>query len=112
MALLKKIRSSTLMEALVATVLIVIIFMIASLVLNNVLLNSFSKNTHAVETRISELEYQMRYSNIPLPYSEEFKNWNIRIEKETIGKYSWITATGVNKTNKKEIIKTRLNEAE
>lgn len=108
MALLKKIKSATLIEALVATVLIVIVFMIASLILNNLLLNSFSKKTHAAETRISELEYQLRYKSISLPYREEFRNWNIELDKETKADNTWIVATAKNKTNKKEIVKAKL----
>lgn len=112
MAILKKIKSATLIEALVATVLIVIVFMIASLVLNNLLLNSFSKNTHAVETRISELEYQLQYKAIMLPHKEEFRNWYIDIRKDTDEVNTWIITTAINKVNKKEIIKTRLHASD
>lgn len=100
------------MEALVATVLIVIVFIIASLILNNLLLNSFSRNTHTVETRISELEYQLRYNAISLPYREEFKNWDIELQKETEAANTWIKVSAVNRTNKKEIVKAKLHETD
>jgi len=108
MALLKKIKSATLVEALVATVLIVIVFMVASLVLNNLLLNSFSKNTHAVETRISELEYQLHYNTLILPYREEFKNWDIELKEERVENSIWVRISAIHRTNKKEVLKARI----
>jgi hypothetical protein len=108
MALLNKIRSATLIEALVATVLIVVVFVIASLILNNLLLNSFSKNTHAVENRLFELGYNAENDLMKFPYAEEFKNWDIKMEKEQIKEQVWLKSTAVNKLNKKEIIKYRL----
>jgi len=108
MVILEKVKSSTLIEALVATVLIVIVFMVASLVLNNLLLNSFSKNTHAVETRISELEYQLQYKTITLPHKEEFRNWDIDVHKEKNDANTWVIATAINRNNKKEIVKAKL----
>lgn len=108
MALLKKIKSATLVEALVATVLIVIVFMVASLVLNNLLLNSFSKNTHAVETRISELEYKLNYNTLKLPYREEFKNWDIELKGERIENAIWVRISAIHRANKKEVIKARV----
>lgn len=108
MALLKKIKSATLVEALMATVLIVVVFIIASLVLNNLLLNTFSKNTHAVENRIFELQYYSKNRIIQLPYHEEFGNWDIEIKEENSEGKKWLEATGVNKLNKKEIKKNML----
>ena len=108
MALLRKIRSATLIEALVATVLIVIIFMIASLVLNNILLNSFSNNTHAVENRMHELQYQFINGNIRMPYSEESGKWHIKLTTDTSRNMTWLTATATNRDNNKEVIKHRI----
>lgn len=81
MALLKKIRSATLVESLVATVIIVIIFIGASLILNNLLLNTISKNNHSLETRLNELEYQIRTAQIETPYQETFRNFDISVTR-------------------------------
>lgn len=111
MALLKKVRSATLIESLVATVLIVIIFIVASLILNNLLLNSFSRNTHTVETRMAELEYFIQHDNLHLPYKEEFGQWKIEIKKQKKGNIIWINGSAINKINDKEVIKNRMHEA-
>lgn len=110
MALLKKIRSATLIESLVATVLVVIVFIVASLVLNNLLLNSFSRNTHVVESRIFELEYGRQHNTIILPYNEEFGNWKIELKMEQTESKNILISRAVNKNNGKEIIKSRLCE--
>lgn len=81
MVVLKKIRSATLVEAIVATALIVIIFVVASLVLNNLLINSFKKNTHNADCRVKELLYLAKNSEIQLPYSENFGKWDIKLVK-------------------------------
>lgn len=108
MVVLKKVKSATLIEALVATVLIVIIFVIASLVLNNLVLNTFSKNTHAIETRMNELEYQIQNNVIKLPYQEDYKGWNININLETIVAKKMISIEATNNTSKKEILKQQV----
>ena len=83
MALLKKrIRASTLMESLVATVLIVIIFMVSSMLLNNVLTGKIRQNTELVEERLNALEYQFNNKGFDLPYFEDFESWEITISKE------------------------------
>ncbi len=80
MVILKKVKSATLIEAIIATVLIVIIFIISSLILNNLLINTFSKNTHSIETRLNQLEYAVQHNAITIPYQETFNNWSITIQ--------------------------------
>jgi predicted PurR-regulated permease PerM len=108
MVVLKKVKSATLIEALVATVLIVIIFVIASLVLNNLVLNTFSKNTHAIENRINELEYELQNKIIKLPYQENYKGWDIDISLETVSTKKTISISAINSTSKKEITKQQI----
>jgi hypothetical protein len=110
MAVLKKIKSATLIETLIATVLIVIVFMVASLVLNNLLLNSFSAKTHEVETRIRELEYNVQHGNIKTPYTEEFNNWRIVVKLQNERAGTWMVYRAENSKNHKEIVISRLYE--
>lgn len=81
MAVLKKIKASTLMETLVATVLLVVIFMLASMVLNNLFSNTIKGNTRDIEVYLTELEYLYRNDKIALPYDTDFGLWTISIEK-------------------------------
>lgn len=112
MALLRKLRSATLVEALVATVLILVVFIVASLILNNLVFNSFSRNTHSVETRMAELSYMAGYNRIKLPYIEEFKTWKIQLTKEEIGNQVWLKCTAQNNDNGKTVSKNILYESQ
>ena len=81
MAVLKRIKASTLMETLVASVLIIIVFMIASMILNNIFYNSIKNNTQFIENRIHELHYLAMNKELTLPYEETTNKWKITIEK-------------------------------
>lgn len=109
MAVLKKVKSATLVEAIVATVLIVIVFVVASLVLNNLVFNTYSKNTHTVENRMNELEYEVQNNTIKLPYEEQYKNWQIEIISETIDSKKELLITATNEKNNKKIIRKHAN---
>ena len=82
MAVLRKIKAATLAETMVATVLIVIIFMIASLTLNNVFRNTIIYNTSEIETYLNKLEYQYQHQLITLPYKENYKNWEVYLSQD------------------------------
>ena len=110
MVVLKKIKSATLVEALVATILIVVIFVVSSLVINNLLLNNFSNNTHQIETRMSELEYNLINKQIEIPYTEQYNDWDIEIEKKVIDRTNWIELTASKKNSKKSIMKKIIYE--
>lgn len=85
MAVLKKILGSTLMETMVATVLIVVLFLMASLILNSVFASSIKGDTQNVSARISELEYQHQNGLITLPYFETYNDWEISLDIENTG---------------------------
>ena len=110
MVILRKIKSATLVEALIATVLIVVIFMISSLIINNLLLNNFSKNTHQVETHLNELEYQIQNNEIQLPYHEIYEDWEITIKKESSDNNEGLIMSATFKN--KNVIKKRINATE
>lgn len=80
MVVLKKIKGSTLMETLVATVLIIVIFMLASMILNNLFSGTVKNNTRQIEAHLNELHYLYYNEKLELPYSDDYKNWNISIE--------------------------------
>lgn len=110
MAVLKKVKSATLVEALVATVLIVIIFVIASLVLNNLVLNTFSKKTHQIEYRLNELEYDIQNNVIQFPYTENFEDWTVTIQKERSKSEELISIVATHQKTNKEVIRKRSHE--
>lgn len=75
-----RVRGSTLMETLVATVLIVVVFMLASMILQNLFSNTINKSTHAIENHLNELQYLHLHDQIELPYSDTYRNWKVSID--------------------------------
>jgi predicted PurR-regulated permease PerM len=80
MVVLKKMRGSTLMETLVASVLILVVFIVASMIFNNLFLSSIKNNTKAIDAHIKELMYLHHHNKLTLPFDEEYKGWQINIE--------------------------------
>lgn len=112
MDVLKKIKSATLVEALVATVLIVVIFVVSSLIINNLLLNQFNNNTTEIENRLYQLEYEYQNKKINLPYNEVYSDWTISITKKTTSNsQNTITEFKAQKDQStKTIIKNRIEQ--
>ncbi len=79
MVILKKIKAATLIEVLTASVLIIIVFMVASLSFNNVFANQIKRDHSAIENRVKELEYFSIHRIIKIPYAEDFQGWEIMI---------------------------------
>ena len=77
----KKARAATLIESLVASVIIIAIFTIASLTLNNVFKGSIDGNHSDIENRLNELEYLLLHDKIVVPYTEGYKEYQISISK-------------------------------
>jgi len=67
------------METLVATVILIIIFVISSLILNNIFGASIQGDKGKINNRLNELEYSYRYDKLELPYEESFNGWEIYI---------------------------------
>ena len=87
MVILKKVKSSTLVETVIATLLIVMVFMIAGMIINNHLENIQKTTTETAETKVNELTYLLLHEKITLPYQESYKDWQIEIsDKSAEGK--------------------------
>ena len=98
MALLKKLKSATLIETLVSSGIILIVFVIGSMTINNIFQSSIKNNDDAFRSRINELQYLSLHHKIKFPFFEDTDLWDITIEK----KETTIILKGVNKKNKIE----------
>jgi len=104
MVVLKKLKGSTLMETLIATVLIVVIFMLASMILNNLFYTSIKSSKKDVSRYLNELQYLQQNQALQLPYYETYKNWNISIEKLPENNHDIVEIEAVNPKTKKSIL--------
>lgn len=92
------------METLVATVLIVIVFMIASMVLNSMLSGNMRQHTELAEERLHALEYQYRNEGIALPYFEDFQSWEISMTQQRMGERVVVVMEAENPGTQKTIV--------
>jgi peptidoglycan hydrolase CwlO-like protein len=81
MVILKRVKGSTLMETLVATVIIVLVFMVSSMILNTLFSSSVNNNTQAIESHLNELQYLQLHEQLEIPYDDAFQNWNVTINR-------------------------------
>ncbi|NGX85376.1 hypothetical protein G3A46_13720 [Aequorivita sp. KMM 9714] len=100
MVILKKVRSATLVETMVASVIIVIVFVIASLSLNNIFRGTINSDDSALRNRINELTYYVDNEKIKVPFYEDTVLWDIAVEKRDDGTVMEV----LNKKNGKEIL--------
>ncbi|MFA5297540.1 MAG: hypothetical protein WC389_04955 [Lutibacter sp.] len=107
MVVLKKIKASTLVETITASVIIIIVFAIASLTLNNVFASTINNDTHQIENHLYKLEYQYENHKISIPYNEAYENWELSIAKVEENDTNWIVFKAVNTITKKAVVKRR-----
>ena len=91
------------METLVATVLIIVIFIVSSMILNNLFLNITNSNTRKMTSHLSELEYLYINDKLLLPYTDDVDNWTITVYKIKSENQQKVILTAVNSVTKKSI---------
>ena len=101
-----KVKGSTLIETMVATVLIVIIFMIASLLMNNLIRSQMQGEDRLVQETLYELEYKSINQVMEYPYYNTVGEWEIVLQQSGEGDQLRIFATARHSENETEIKKS------
>jgi len=101
----KRIKATTLMETLVATSIIIIVFVVASLVLNNTYRSIVKRDSFAIDNRIEKLEYLYKNDKLQLPYNETYQNYELFVERITIDDINYVSFETVSSTDDKITIK-------
>ena len=91
------------METLVATVLIVVIFMMASLLLNSIYASSIQGNNQPLKTQFQKLEYAHRTGKISIPYAETWQDWEIEMFEERITTNAYVVMEATKKETQQKI---------
>lgn len=104
MGVLEKIKASSLMETLVATVLIVITFMIASMVLNNVFVASISGNDQSIRQELYTLQYQYQHGKLDVPHYQELGDWQVEVNALEEKGIHQVIFTARHEHTKKEVV--------
>lgn len=92
------------METLIATVLIMVIFIVSSLILNNLFSNSIKNNTRGITAKINEIEYLYKNGKITLPFYDDYGFWEIKFE--TSDKSGLVNINATNTQTFKTVNKT------
>lgn len=108
MVVLKKIKASTLVEVIIASIIISIVFVIASMTLNNVFASTIKNDTNQVENYLHKLEYQYKNKQISIPLNTEYKNWEITITKVKERNIHWIIFKAESTITKKRVEKKQI----
>lgn len=98
-----KLKAATLVESLVASVIIIVVFTIASLTLNNIFSSNIKNNTDAIENRINKLTYLYHNNKIKFPYQEDFEDWDIQLIQSKGDKESYYFFKAKQLNSKKSI---------
>ncbi len=100
MVILKKLKASTLIETVTASIIIIIVFTIASLTLNNVFSNTITRDTSRIRNYINKLEYEYLNKKITIPYKEIHKNWEISVTSQKENLTQWVVFQAKNSSSK------------
>lgn len=76
----KNIKASSLTEVIVATTILMLVFAIAIVTLNNILVSSVQKDTSKQQTQIEQLIYQYKNKQLKIPTSYNQGDFIISIE--------------------------------
>lgn len=100
-----KLNGSTLIETLVASVIIIVVFTITSLTLNNVFRSTIKSDTQAINMHLNKLMYLYQRDKIDIKYREDFDDWHIAFSQQTEKNISIVVVEAVQVRTKKTISK-------
>ncbi|MEM1338486.1 MAG: hypothetical protein AAGF96_12075 [Bacteroidota bacterium] len=110
MVVLKKIKGATLMETLVATVLIVVLFMLASQLMNTLFATTIRQDDSQLRQEVLRLQYRYENHRLEVPYATEKAGWEISVEKSVWASKSQIIISARHTATGKELLVNRIDE--
>lgn len=100
-----KLRASSLTEVIVATAILLTVFGIALLTLNNILISSIRNDKQYLDAKIEKLRYQYRNQKITLPYSNTDGVYQITINQEVVQDLLFVDFTILDTETQKQLSK-------
>ena len=99
---IKKVSASSLVETLIATVVIMIVFGIAMATVSNILERTVRSNSRFIENELTRLEYFYQNGQVKVPSQMEIQNWTVDIDLEKEGNIDFVVFTAKHKINSKQ----------
>ena len=104
----KKEEASSLTEVIVATSILLLVFGIALLTLNNIMTSTLRSNTNSLDTELEKIIYQYRNQQINIPFFSRDEKYQIDGQKITENNIQFIEFTAkdmeTNKVRSKKIV--------
>ena len=98
----KKIKASSLVETLVASVIIMIVFGIAMATISNILERSVKSSTSLIDKELNKLVYLYQNEKIQAPDLIDFDTWSIDLKKESEDGLNYVVFQANYKNNSKQ----------
>jgi type II secretory pathway pseudopilin PulG len=76
-----KLKASSLTEVIVATTILLIVFAIALVTLNNMMVSSMRKDTQNLDTELEKFIYQYQNKQLKIPLSYQQEAYIVKIQK-------------------------------
>ena len=104
-----KIKASTLVETLVASVIIITVFSMASLTLNAIFKNSVHSNTRTIDAHLNKLMYLNQHGKLEMNYQDNFNEWEIIVSKQSAINMEYTVFAATHNKTQKKVIKKIIN---
>ena len=105
-----KLKASSLTEVMVATVIILIVFGIATATLNTVFTQSVKNKSFFITTELDQLQYEYHHQKIKVPLIYEEGEWQISVLEVEENNKRIVLFEGKNNKNGKTITRKQLVE--
>jgi hypothetical protein len=99
----QKIKASSLTEVIVATSILLLVFVISLEILNTAMISAVQNETQAMETKVGKLCYEYRYDKIKVPNSYLDEEFLIEISMFRKNECNWIAFEIKNEATNKRI---------
>jgi uncharacterized membrane protein len=96
-----KVSASSLVETIVATVIIMIVFGIAISSILGVVKRTTENSTYIIDSKLQKLSYLYQNNELKVPNTIEIPQWSIVIKKQQEGKLTFVIFRATHKKNKK-----------
>ena len=103
-----KVSASSLVETIVATVIIMIVFGIAMNSMLGVVKQTTENSTHKIDSKLQKLSYEYQNNVLKVPNTIEIPQWSIVIKEQQEGKLTFVVFRATHKKNKKTFPKKRV----
>jgi len=97
----QKASASSLVETIVATVIIMIVFGIAMNSMLGVVKQTTENSTHKIDSKLQKLSYEYQNNVLKVPNTIEIPQWSIVIKEQQEGKLTFVVFRATHKKNKK-----------